>query len=166
MHGKQARLQADEPKRNQNMKQRPKKTEDVLEDLILVCLARSLEVLGRQIDLPDVITAGGRPYKTAHIVEGLRHRGSFWTGQWTLPCFRSTLGVPSTGSMQRSWPLRPLKNKTRAGLKVGSGVAENHEEETRDQDNKVGESGETETKDDRGRWERWRISKEDRQEED
>ncbi|EJK73381.1 hypothetical protein THAOC_04998 [Thalassiosira oceanica] len=61
------------------MKQRPKKTEDVLEDLILVCLARSLEVLGRQIDLPDVITAGGRPYKTAHIVEGLRHRGSFWT---------------------------------------------------------------------------------------
>ncbi|EJK57748.1 hypothetical protein THAOC_22177, partial [Thalassiosira oceanica] len=67
------------------------------------------------------------------ILWGVFTTGSFWTGQWTLPCFQSTLGVPSTGIMHHAEKLvveafEPLK-KTRHGFEGGIGVADNHKEE-------------------------------------
>ena len=68
-----------------------------------------LVVLGRMISRISSRLSG---LTRQLILWGVFTTGIFWTGQWTLTCFKSTLGVPSTGSMQKSWSLRPLK-KTR-----------------------------------------------------
>ena len=83
-------------------------------------------------DLPEIITAVG-PYKTAHIV-GCLHHGELLEGTMDFAFFRSTLGVPLTGSMEKL-VVEAFEEDT--GLKVGSGVAENDEEE-QDED-QVGE---------------------------
>ncbi|EJK73210.1 hypothetical protein THAOC_05177 [Thalassiosira oceanica] len=63
-------------------------------------------------DLPEIITAVG-PYKTAHIV-GCLHHGELLVGGYDGLCllpeyFEGSFDKGVTGSMQKSWSLRPLR---------------------------------------------------------
>ncbi|EJK70340.1 hypothetical protein THAOC_08306, partial [Thalassiosira oceanica] len=101
-------------------------------------------------DLPYIITAVG-PYKTAQHC-GVSPQGSFWAGQqWTLPCSRSTLGVPSTGEYAEKLVVEAFEEDS--GLKVGSGVAGDHEKEGGPGPGwgLGSREGETETEDDEGK---------------
>ena len=93
----------------------------LLEDLILVCRARSREVLGRLIS--PIIAAIG-PYKTAHVV-GCLHHGELLEGSMDfdlLPDYFEKFDREFAEKLV----IEAFEEDT--GLKVGSGDAENYED--------------------------------------
>ena len=94
-------------------------------------------------DLPNIIAAVGT-YKTAHIV-GCLHHGDLLDGTMDFDLLPEYFGSSFDRKYAEKLVIEAFEEDT--GLKVGSGIDEDHEDEEEDND-QVGGPGETETKDD------------------